>query len=69
MNLTCLMELKTENLLLPFYVESGLSWSINTKTPDIHCGWDGPMSHTRGTFTGHWLSAAARLFDQTGDQQ
>ena len=69
MNLAYLMELKTENLLLPFYVEAGLIWSINTKTPDIHWGWDGPMSHIRGTFTGHWLSAAARLYDQTGDQQ
>ena len=36
MNLAYLMELKTENLLLPFYVEAGLIWSINTKMPDIH---------------------------------
>ncbi|MCI8441649.1 MAG: hypothetical protein HFG27_03840 [Provencibacterium sp.] len=64
-----LMELKNENLLFSFYYEAGLNGRMNYKLKDVHWGWDGPLSQIRGTFTGHWLSAAARLFQETGDRQ
>ena len=58
-----LLSLKDENLLFSFYTEAGLSgWHVD-KPEKIHWGWDGPLSHIRGTFTGHWLSACARLYD------
>ena len=63
-----LLSLKDENLLFSFYTEAGLSgWHVD-KPEKIHWGWDGPLSHIRGTFTGHWLSACARLYDETGDE-
>lgn len=64
-----LMELKTENLLFSYYTEAGLNGWLNYKLTDVHWGWDSPLSHIRGTFTGHWLSAAARIYQQTGDMQ
>lgn len=64
-----LLSLKDENLLFSFYTEAGLSgWHVD-KPVHIHWGWDGPLSHIRGTFTGHWLSACARLYDETGDEE
>ncbi|MDD7740474.1 MAG: glycoside hydrolase family 127 protein, partial [Lachnospiraceae bacterium] len=56
-----LMELDAENLLFPFRFESGLSGSVNHKMIHLHGGWDSQSSHIRGTFTGHFLSAAALL--------
>lgn len=64
-NIRYLLSLKEENLLLPFRFEAGL-YSLTTKKTDFHWGWDSPLSHIRGTFTGHWLSAAARLQVGTG---
>lgn len=66
-DLRYLMELKTENLLFSYYTEAGLGGRGQYKLENVHWGWDGPISHIRGTFTGHWLSAAACLIQQTGD--
>jgi DUF1680 family protein len=67
-NLAYLLKLKDENLLLPYYMEAGLiNWTA--KKTDIHWGWDSPFSQIRGTFTGHWLSAASRLAKQTGNRE
>jgi len=63
-----LMELRTENLLRPYLFEAGL-YRCNQRLLDIHEGWDGPLSDLRGQFTGHWLSAAARLIASTGDAE
>jgi len=60
-----LMELKTENLLFPYYAEAGLNGRLNYKLSNVHWGWDSPLSQIRGTFTGHWLSAAARIYQET----
>ncbi len=68
-NTAYLMELKNENLLFSFYTEAGLLGTMNYKPEGIHWGWDGPLSQIRGTFTGHWLSAAARTFNETKDYQ
>ena len=66
-NLDYLMELKTENLVRPYLFEAGL-YRCNQRLEGIHEGWDGPLSDLRGQFTGHWLSAAARLIQCTGDE-
>jgi len=60
-NLYYLQSLKDDNLLFPFRYEAGLI-NIQTKKTDVHWGWDSPFSQIRGTFTGHWLSAMAKLF-------
>lgn len=60
-NVAYLMELETESLLFPFLYESGLRGSVNYKPTELHGGWDAPLSHIRGTFTGHYLSACALL--------
>lgn len=64
-----LMELKTESLLFPYYTEAGLNGLLNIHLSDmpLHDGWDNPLCQIRGTFTGHWLSAAARLYQETGN--
>lgn len=56
-----LLELNVDNLLFPFRYESGLQGSVNFKDDRLHGGWDSPLSHIRGTFTGHFLSAVALL--------
>lgn len=62
-----LMELTIDNLLLPYRLEAGIPGSINYALTTAHGGWDNPLSHIRGTFTGHWLSAAATLYAETED--
>ena len=59
-----LMELKEENLLFPYYTEAGLNGKLDHELKGLHGGWDAPLSQLRGTFTGHWLSAAAILCAQ-----
>ena len=63
-NIAYLMGLKVDNLLLPYRFEAGLI-SFPRKVEDCHWGWDSPLSDLRGQFTGHWLSAAARLIQAT----
>jgi len=64
-----LKELKTDNLLLPYREEAGLAGLLNYRLKDVHGGWDSPLSQIRGTFTGHWLSAVAHIYAQTGDKE
>ncbi len=68
-NVKYLMELKTENLLFHYYWEAGLNGSMGFTVSDMHGGWDAITSHIRGTFTAHWLSAAALTYAETGDEQ
>lgn len=64
-----LMELKTKNLLFSYYTEAGLNGLLREHLSDmgLHDGWDNPLCQIRGTFTGHWLSAVARLYQETGN--
>jgi len=63
-----MLSLKTENLLQNFYLESGImSWSFLPQ--DIHGGWESPTCQLRGHFLGHWLSAAARIYANFGDEE
>lgn len=64
-----LMELKEENLLFSYYTEAGLNGKLAFVPKGLHGGWDAPLSHLRGTFTGHWLSAAAIIYQQIGDNR
>jgi len=68
-NRNYLMELKTDNILLPYRSEAGLAGLLNHTLKDIHGGWEAPLSQIRGTFAGHWLSAAAQIYEETGDQE
>jgi len=63
-NTEYLMKLSEDNLLVPFRFEAGI-YSVTAKKTDFHWGWDSPLSYLRGTFTGHWLSAAAQIAAQT----
>ncbi|MFC5469099.1 beta-L-arabinofuranosidase domain-containing protein [Cohnella suwonensis] len=73
------MSLTNRNLLRNFYLEAGLwSYSGNGGTTSAtttskdgpehwHWGWESPTCELRGHMMGHWLSAAARIYSQTGD--
>jgi len=60
-NLRYMQSLKDDHLLFPFRFEAGLI-GISEKFTDVHWGWDSPFSQIRGTFTGHWLSAMAKIY-------
>lgn len=61
-----LTHLKSENLLQSYYLEAGIkSWY--EKPHDIHWGWESPECQLRGHYLGHWLSAIAKMYHQTGD--
>lgn len=67
-DLEYLMSLKNDNLLLSHYFEAGIG-QMPFRPEGIHWGWDSPLSHIRGTFCGHWLSAAAHLYREIKDEQ
>jgi len=62
-----LMELKNENLTLHYDMEAGRK-SL-TSLVGLHGGWESPTCQVRGHFTGHWLSAAAMHYHETGDRE
>lgn len=68
LNRKYMLSLKTENLLQNHYLEAGL-WSPVHRLDDIHWGWESPSCQLRGHFLGHWLSAAATIAANTGDQE
>jgi len=77
LNRRYLMGLRNENLLLNHYLEARLT-AICFRTShagrpdagdDLHWGWESPTSQIRGQFVGHWLSAAARIYAQTGEAE
>ncbi|MBN1876392.1 MAG: glycoside hydrolase family 127 protein [Anaerolineae bacterium] len=68
LNYNYVMSLSNQNLLQNYYLEAGL-WSARNRPEDIHWGWEAPTCQLRGHFLGHWLSAAARIYANTGDFQ
>ena len=68
LNRRYMLSLTSENLLRNHYIEAGL-WQSVAKPEDIHWGWESPTCQVRGQFLGHWLSAAARAWAATGDQE
>ena len=65
-NRAYMLRLSRENLMRNYFMEAGL-WTAPTLPKDIHGGWESPTCQLRGHFTGHWLSAAAMLYQATGD--
>ena len=68
LNRRYMLSLKTESLLQNFYLEAGL-WAPRSRYEEIHWGWEAPTCQLRGHFLGHWLSAAAHIAANTGDQE
>jgi DUF1680 family protein len=62
-----LMSLHTDHLLQNYYLEAGL-WAPR-RLEEYHGGWEAPTCQLRGHFLGHWLSAAARIYANTGDPE
>ena len=63
-----LMELNPDALLQNFYNEAGLHQHYGSSHM-AHTGWEDPTCQLRGHFLGHWLSAAAVRYDETGDEE
>lgn len=63
-----MMRLTERNLMLPYSLEAG-RYADSGTPPDIHGGWEAPTCQLRGHFLGHWLSAAAMRYHETGDQE
>ena len=66
-NLDYLMELDSDALLQNFTQEAGRYQNFGSKKLK-HGGWEDPSCQLRGHFLGHWLSAAAIHYDETGNQ-
>ena len=62
-----LMSLSSDSLLFNHRLEAVLANSFRNEP--LHGGWEAPSCQLRGHFLGHWLSAAARIFAATGDEQ
>ena len=61
-----LMKLKTPHLLRNFQLEAG-RFSGRGMDASAMGGWEDPSCQLRGHFLGHWLSAAALHYEETGD--
>ena len=61
-----LMKLTNDNLLFNYKVEAG-RYDGRDIPEDAHGGWETPVCQIRGHFLGHWLSAAAIRYHETGD--
>ncbi len=61
-----LLELDINKLVLYHEYEAGIQGQFHEREIDSYGGWDNPLSHIRGTFTGHYLSAASSIAQETG---
>lgn len=66
-NMDYLMELESDALLQNFTQEAGRYQNFGSKKLK-HGGWEDPSCQLRGHFLGHWLSAAAIHYNETGNQ-
>ena len=65
-----LMRLSSDNLLLNYRLEAARPTENYGAVPQkIHGGWEFPTCQLRGHFLGHWLSAAALHYYETGDME
>ncbi len=65
-----LMRLKSDNLLLNYRLEAARpTENFGALPQNIHGGWEFPTCQLRGHFLGHWLSAAAMHYHETGDAE
>lgn len=63
-----LMKLNSDHLLFNFRLEAG-RYSGRDIPKGAHGGWESPVCQLRGHFLGHWLSAAAMHYEETGDKE
>lgn len=67
-NRNYLMELQSAALLQNFYNEAGMNQNYGSKEK-AHGGWEDPTCQLRGHFLGHYLSAVAVRYHETGDEE
>ena len=65
-NRSYMMELAPEALLQNYYLEAGIGQVFGGKILK-HSGWEDPTCQLRGHFLGHYLSASAMRYHETGD--
>ena len=63
-----LMKLKNVHLLRNFQLEAGRYTGRGSDGTAMN-GWEDPSCQLRGHFLGHWLSAAALRYQETGDRE
>ena len=63
-----LMKLQNRHLLRNYELESG-RYTGRGHDPNAFGGWEDPSCQLRGHFLGHWLSAAAMHWQETGDRE
>jgi len=63
-----LMKLQNKHLLRNYQLEAG-RYSGRGKDMEAMDGWEDPSCQLRGHFLGHWLSAAALHYEETGDKE
>jgi len=61
-------ELKSSALLQNYYQEAGINQNFGSKHM-AHTGWEDPSCQLRGHFLGHYLSACAMRYFETGDEE
>jgi DUF1680 family protein len=64
-----LMSLDSGALLFNYHAEAALDDPFTMGALKLHGGWEAPSCQLRGHFLGHWLSAAAMHYANTGDQE
>lgn len=71
LNRKYMMMLEPEKLLQNFYAEAGLNKEYmvgkDGNLSNLYWGWESPMGQLRGHFLGHYLSACAYMWAETGD--
>ena len=67
-NRAYLLKLQTDHLLRNYELEAG-RYSGRGHDPEAFDGWEDPSCQMRGHFLGHWLSAAALRYQETGDRE
>jgi len=63
-----MMSLDSEKLLVHYYMEAGVGF-YEDKPEKMYWGAHSPYTQVRGHFTGHWLSAAAKIYAAEGDME
>ena len=63
-----LMKLQNVHLLRNFQLEAGRYTGRGSDREAMN-GWEDPSCQLRGHFLGHWLSAAAFRYEETGDRE
>ena len=74
LNVNYVMSLSSDKLMQNFFIEAGSPKNANIgigkdgNLEDFHWGWESPSVQLRGHFLGHWLSAAAYIYAETGNE-